>query len=412
MSKKAISYTFVFNRKNKLNSKGHAPIEIYLNKDGEKSYRSTGIQIEPKQWNDDKKYIVKHTSYIELNNRLKEIQNSYIETETNIGKQNGTNNCSVKELIAELDKKLESKFFYEYAKSQINKEHLSNDRQKKLEQYLLEFKKFSDDVLLTRIDSSLIEDYMNYLRKKETNRGIGNKENYITKKLQPVKKYVERAIRDGIIQQTKNPFYDIKFKNERTNRNALSLEDIQQLEKIKFDKANKNYERIRDMFLFQFYTGMAFIDASQLTKNDITETKQGLLIDTKNRQKTDKPMFLPLYAMFKVMGKESKPEQLLRKYWSKKETPFFALPNGKDDKANNQYVNRILKTKIIPLTTIKKHVTTHVARHSFATYMIWKMPVPIVSNLLQHSKIETTMIYVHVSNENIIKELNKIENWD
>ncbi|BDS11466.1 tyrosine-type recombinase/integrase [Aureispira anguillae] len=45
---------------------------------------------------------------------------------------------------------------------------------------------------------------------------------------------------------------------------------------------------------------------------------------------------------------------------------------------------------------ILKPVTSHVARHTFATDLAAKVPIHILKAILQHAKIETTMIYLHL----------------
>ena len=53
--------------------------------------------------------------------------------------------------------------------------------------------------------------------------------------------------------------------------------------------------------------------------------------------------------------------------------------------------------RIVSQAAIRKRVTMHVLRHSFATHLLMAgVPINIVSKLLGHESIETTEIYVHV----------------
>ncbi len=64
---------------------------------------------------------------------------------------------------------------------------------------------------------------------------------------------------------------------------------------------------------------------------------------------------------------------------------------------SNQKLNSYLK-EIADLCKIKKNLTFHIARHTFATTITLSNGVPIetVSKLLGHSKIATTQIYAKV----------------
>ena len=67
---------------------------------------------------------------------------------------------------------------------------------------------------------------------------------------------------------------------------------------------------------------------------------------------------------------------------------------------SNQKLNSYLK-EIADLCTIKKNLTFHIARHTFAATITLSIDVPIetVSKLLGHTKIATTQIYTKASKE-------------
>jgi site-specific recombinase XerD len=129
-------------------------------------------------------------------------------------------------------------------------------------------------------------------------------------------------------------------------------------------------------------------------------------------QKTQKPIELPLYNLFKVEGSESRPERIAQKYLQThkskfnnseyyKREPFF-----KD--VTNQHFNRELKV-LTERARIKKRVTAHVARHTFGTIMATKVKPTVLKEMMQHSGVNTTMIYIHLSKSLLDEELDKID---
>lgn len=197
---------------------------------------------------------------------------------------------------------------------------------------------------------------------------------------------------------------------------------------MEFTKEQTHVEIVRDLFLLQCYTGLRFGDASRLSREHIFETTDGLEIRMIS-EKENKVVNLPLRYLFKdktqdtattkdsndlpgeITIKESRPERLLRKYWRDDNTPFFlSLKHQQDSSANNQYVNRVLKD-IQTMAGVQTTLTNHVGRHTFATFLVWLVPLPVVQELLQHSKVETTMIYIHVGTDKVKEQLRKITDW-
>jgi len=64
---------------------------------------------------------------------------------------------------------------------------------------------------------------------------------------------------------------------------------------------------------------------------------------------------------------------------------------------SDEFINRELKD-ICKIAGINKSVSFHVSRHTFATnFLISGGKIEVLQKLLGHSKIETTMIYVHIA---------------
>ena len=110
-------------------------------------------------------------------------------------------------------------------------------------------------------------------------------------------------------------------------------------------------------------------------------------------------MLLPLYKLYK-----RKPEAIIQKY---KEEVMYER-GLIFHTYSNQYFNRALK-QLATMAGIQKKVTSHVARHTFATHLASKVPIHILKAILQHSKIETTMVYLHLSSKLVNDALDGVD---
>ncbi|MHB1108642.1 MAG: site-specific integrase, partial [Lutibacter sp.] len=98
-----------------------------------------------------------------------------------------------------------------------------------------------------------------------------------------------------------------------------------------------------------------------------------------------------------------KAQQIIDKYTANTETISSKrlLPI-----CSNQKTNSYLK-EIVEACGIHKHITFHVARHTFATTVMLSNGVPIetVSKLLGHTKLSTTQIYARVVESKISEDI-------
>ena len=152
------------------------------------------------------------------------------------------------------------------------------------------------------------------------------------------------------------------------------------------------------LMLLSCFTGLAFIDVQQLSPEHIVKDNNGNLWIRKPRQKTKNMCNIPLLDI---------PLEILRKYADypacKKKGVLLPVPC-------NQKMNSYLK-EIADLCLIKKNLTTHTARHSYATSVCLANGVSIenVAKMLGHSNIKMTQHYARVLDSSILKDMNNVK---
>ncbi len=189
-----------------------------------------------------------------------------------------------------------------------------------------------------------------------------------------------------------DPFGNYKIRYEKVDRGYLTDDELQLM--IDKDYGTERLEQVRDIFIFCCYTGLAYVDVSHLTYDDIRESfDKNLWIMTK-REKTNIDVNVPLLDI---------PRALIEKYRGK-------MPNKKVlPVISNQKMNAYLK-EIASVCGIEKNLTFHLARHTFATTITLSKGVPIesVSKMLGHTNIQTTQIYARKTNEKISNDMAKL----
>ncbi|TDY11509.1 site-specific integrase [Meridianimaribacter flavus] len=262
------------------------------------------------------------------------------------------------------------------------------------QRYIKEFlnKKYKNqDIYLSQLTYRFLVDFEKYLRSyvpEDHQKPMEN--NTVMKHIQRLRKMVTLAYKMEWID--KDPFIKFKPTYIKNEREFLSEEELQAIIEKEFEIERLTI--VKDLFLFSCYTGLSYIDVMNLTEEHISIGIDGNRWIITKRQKTKNSLKIPILPIA---------ETLMNKYrWHIKTRKTKTLfPN-----ISNQKLNSYLK-EIADLCGIKKNLTFHMARHTFATTITLSNGVPIetVSKLLGHTKIRTTQIYARVIERKVSEDM-------
>ena len=194
----------------------------------------------------------------------------------------------------------------------------------------------------------------------------------------------------------KDPFYGYKMQQDETDPTFLTYEELQTIMNKEF--TIPRLALVKDIFIFALYTGLAFIDVYNLRPEHVSEDNNGNLWIVKPREKTNNICNIPLLSI---------PKQILEKY---KDNPYCMDKGTLLPVPCNQKMNSYLK-EIADLCGIKKNLTTHTARHSFASVIALanNVSLPNVAKMLGHSSTRMTQHYAKVLDQTILRDMQEVE---
>lgn len=257
-----------------------------------------------------------------------------------------------------------------------------------LENYLL-FLKNKNDITLREIDYQFISGFEHYLKSQKN-----CAHNTATKYIVNFKKIMRIALANQFID--KDPFFHWKSNWKTKEREFLTSTELNTLAQKEFSIAR--LEQVRDIFLFCCFTGLAYADVNKLSSDDIILGLNGERWIKTKRQKTNTLSSIPILPTA---------EQILNKY---KEHPCRVKDNKLLPVLTNQKSNAYLK-EIADVCGISKTLTTHLARHTFATTVTLSRGVPMetVSKMLGHTSIKTTQLYAKVLDSKIGADMDLLK---
>jgi site-specific recombinase XerD len=253
---------------------------------------------------------------------------------------------------------------------------------KQLADFLL-YKYNQQDIAINEVNKQFISDFETYLIVHHN-----YSSNTLVSILKKFRHIIEVALNKEWIH--KNPFNGYKLQWQKTDRGYLTQSEIETLISYRFED-KYHLERTRDIFIFCVFTGLSYTDVKHLTYENIQSSVDEKLWIRGKRLKTDIEYNIPLLSI---------PKMIIEKYRGRANNNLV-LPVCNIITYNDQ-----LK-EIAKLCGINKHITSHVARHTFATFALTKgVSIESVSKMLGHSNIKTTQIYAKITNKKIGNEMN------
>ena len=394
--KKRIKFSRVYNytRTKKLRQNGTAAVYVRAYLNGKNKYFNTGICVSPNQWDGKNQRIVKHPDQVNLNFDLSELEKKLGLLESNLIHQYGYATLDRMDDSQTVERDVSFTQFYKNRLDEQTNAAVTTSDQKQTYDKLVEFRK---QIYFNEIDYKLVDQFDKFLSKSLH-------VNTVAKHHKNLKKYIRLAIAYKILKPGDNPYLSFTIKKTPTSRLFLTESELDVLEKVKLK--NETFRIMLDFYLFMCWTGLRFIDASRLVATDFTKTKDGIELFFTSK-KTNKPHRLKLRKLF-----NGKPERLIQRYLEKYDEIYYDDPDNPVPlffDYTNQAVNRNLKTivkKIAIRERAKLEICCHSGRHTFGTILAGKVPIHILMNLMQHSKLSQTMIYVHLNQTMVSKALD------
>jgi site-specific recombinase XerD len=400
MNRNTFSIMF-FIKRTKLLRNREAPIYLRITVNGERTETAIKKSIKPDNWNEQKEMAEnKDVSGDDINQTLNQIRYQIYQHQRDlIDRNKPVTALSLKNAylnINEEENRMILQVYQEHnenMKSLINKgisggtyeRHVTS--RKHLERFIQDTY-HKKDYPLRDIDHSFIVQYETFLR---TKRNCCN--NTTVKYIRNFGKIIKYALNNDWIRV--NPFRNIKYRLVEVDKPFLNQAELDSV-------INKHFPiqrtaQVRDVFVFCCFTGLAFVDVKSLCLKDIEDGVDGNLWIKKQRHKSKQWAHVPLLPIAK---------EILDRY---KSNPDCIRKGVLLPVLSNQKMNAYLK-EVADLCGITKNLTTHCARHTFATTVTLANHISMesVSKMLGHSSLAMTKRYARILDSTIGQEMNQL----
>ena len=276
--------------------------------------------------------------------------------------------------------------FYNHADKYLELIRLKNyNTWRRIKSHMESLKDFTKgDLLFSQLDYERLQAYEAYLRAE------GNALQTINAKMKSIRVVLYDAIRAGKMGQHANPFFKYKIPNEKSKKERLLPEEVKRMELLMLP-FNSHLDKARDCFVFSYYCrGMRISDVLTVKKSQV---KDGTLKYTMRKTGTDVKILLMPQAKAIIDKYPDSPYiiPVLPREYGEEEMEAISIEISKC----TALINKHLK-KIAELCGITINLSTHIARHSFASLArnsgkdIYK-----IMEMMGHGDVKITQAYVN-----------------
>lgn len=368
-----VGIVFVFDRKKKVKETGEGLVEIRLTYERKQSYISTGIKLRPKEWKSAK--VVGRVDAALLNERLERLYKDVCMVVGKMEEAGLVDLASVRTQLARL--KAADRTFVNYAEEQIEAMKISEGTRAHYKGMLEELKKFGGIVYLADLTLINIRKWDQWIRAK------GIKESSVYNYHKTLRSLINNAVADGLVKNS--PYSQFKPRRGDNEEEMRYLTEKQLKALVGLNIEDNCLSRVRDLFVFQACTGLAYSDMASFNRANCEETPEGIVY-RRGRVKTGIQYVIRLLPMAL---------QILDKY-------EWRLPV-----ISNQKYNLYLRVvgKMIGIEGLHSHM----ARHTFATMMLSKgARIENVSKMLGHTNIRQTQRYAKVLAKDVLADMDAV----
>lgn len=400
MKRSTFSILF-YAKKSRKRKDDSCPIYVRITINGEKRDSSTGLSVKLESWSSKRQLAncntrsgkrlneLLHQIKFNIQTRFHEMKSQDIPVTSqdlmDAYKGNTRKTVSLLQLFQEHQKQMEE--LVEHGSNSVNTLNRYNTTLKHVAEFIKDQYK-RDDLSIQAVDYRFLLDFEHYLKIKKK-----CQHNSSMKHMKGLRKIILNAFKEGLIRI--DPFNNYKITTETTSKEYLTKDELAKMQSKQF--TIKRLVTIRDMFLLQCYTGMAYCDIHGLKpKHVVTNGPEDVWIK-KKRHKTNEEFKLKLLPPALAILRKYQPAD------DDSETPFLPI-------SSNQKMNAYLK-EVAVLCGIDKKLTTHLGRHTYATLLLNEnVPHPIIQSAMGISKEKTLRTYAKLQETSIAREMDRVAN--
>lgn len=368
---------FVFDRKHVATRNKKGLVQIEVTSEGKRKWIGTSVKLYADQWNEKKK-VVNSVHSIQLNAMLDGMMSKLNDFILDLFRND--QQFDFEKLNAFLEKSNHSDSFIDFVRTRIeDRTDIEESTRKQHRTLLQSLEKFGKLNYMDDLTKANITLYDEFLHQQEISQPT------IYNYHKRLKRYLHEAMKFGLLNE--DPYVGLHFERGRfEKRKYLTEEELKMIRTCKINMPS--IDRIRDLFLFQCYTGLAYADFEKFNFEKDVEERNGKYIVSYRRKKTNEDYKIVLLTPA---------IEILKKY-------DYKLPI-----ISNQKYNVSLKV-VAQYAGIDKNITTHMGRHTFAVFALNNgVPIEIVAKMLGHTNIRTTQVYAKVLNSEVEKGFDLLE---
>lgn len=368
------------------------PIYLSFQLCGKKMRINTGVMVSPDQWDSDKKVIKGRTKDISDKNLIIKSAKAFI-TDIHVRYRLSRQPLTEEKFWREWENRAASKDFVKYVSNRCNEKLKQDDiaestyiTQKRIVKDLEEFRGI---IPFYDLDESLFKDFKAHLKK------VGNNANTIDKKFRIIHAYIKDAIKDKLIDF--NPIDDVATPTEDAKVSYLDEAELQQLVACYKDEVlSDTNQMVLRKFLFACLTGLRISDANEIEMSHLVNGYIEKLMKKTSRTSGRKTR-IPVTHSIQSLINDANQEQLPGKIFG--------------DGLTEQAINRNLK-EIAKKAGVSKIISFKTGRHTFG-YLYYKKTKDLLAlkSLMGHSKIEQTLVYAHLNDQDVIDGMSKFDTF-
>lgn len=404
--------TAIILRQDKTNQKGVLPVCMRITSERRSMYQ-TLIRVKPENW-DARNEMVKKSDLqherlnAELRRKMGEI-NKVIALCEAMEPERGI------DAVRDRLKKRTTADMFVYAQDYLLRKEKSSVRTyNKCYSHINKFKRFvgKENFSISNLTFELLLKYDNYLREN-----LGNSVNTVTTNMKTLKQLTSDMYEEFRLDIRNNPFRKYKMKSTPTERPCLSEREYARVRNLKLLMQGKLYDA-RQIFVFEAETGIRISDILKLRWRNYDGNYIRIVMG-----KTDRLLVIPVSDVAKEICTMRKKRYATAGIPVSPDGFIFRgiLPYEYDcmtavekvcaENSATTRINLALK-KIAALARVKKNLSTHIGRHTFASRLLRSdQNLAVIRKLLGHASVRTTEIYAKAMNsqmDDAIDALNKL----